>query len=154
MATNLDNLISVMKSAAMANSSGKADSGLRSAARNSTQEIDVSPLSDQARAATASDGEMFVTFKLVKLPAATAWAPAGHVLAWEQFAWPGTRTGMPAEPPAGLQAACGSDVVVIGNARRFFRISGRTGLPDLPSERARIAGHTDAMELLAGPDRQ
>jgi hypothetical protein len=50
-----------------------------------TKEVDVSTVSDLAAKAAQAQREVMVTFKM-KLIEDTAWAKAGHVVAWEQFA--------------------------------------------------------------------
>ena len=94
----------------------------------STREIDISPVAEQAKLASNSGGEIMITFKFA-LPAATAWAPAGHVMAWEQFAWP-RKFMISTGQATALQAERSADGVVIRNGTGSIRISARSALPD------------------------
>jgi beta-galactosidase len=95
-------------------------------APENTKEIDVSSVTALA---AKTDGEVFVTF-LFKLPGAVSWAPAGHVMAWEQFPWPG-KAAVQAPP-----AAVAIEVRKLGgnfelrNGSSVIRISASTGLPE------------------------
>lgn len=95
----------------------------------STKEIDISQVAAKAKLAAESGGEIMVTFKLA-LPAATEWAPAGHVLAWEQFPWPRKSLPVSAQSEIGLIVERSKGAVIARHGGTSIRISARTGLPD------------------------
>jgi beta-galactosidase len=104
-----------------------------------TGEIDISSV---ARIAAGTDGEVFVTF-LVKLREAVSWAPAGHVLAWEQFPWPGAEAAGGTPRPVAIKVRKLGENLELRNGSSVLRISARTGLPE--------SFRTGNDELLATP---
>ena len=100
-------------------------------------------------------GEVFLTVELA-LKAEAAWAPAGHVVAWEQFAVP--YEAKAAEPIAAA-AARGSRAGLRSNLRSlrrdgvYLRRGPRRIIADHFSRRA-AAEPAAAAEFLAGAERQ
>ncbi len=94
-----------------------------------TRELDVSQIALAAKALNVTGQEVAITFKLA-LAHATAWAPAGHVMAWEQVPWPQIMKDLP-ELPTGAVLEETTDAGVLLRGDGFsVRFSRRTGLPD------------------------
>jgi beta-galactosidase len=104
-----------------------------------TGEIDISSV---AGIVGEMDGEVFVTF-LLKLSKAVSWAPAGHVLAWEQFRWPGKEMTQATPARVALEVRKLGDNFELRNDSSVIRISARTGLPE--------SFRSGKAELLAAP---
>ncbi len=94
--------------------------------------IDVTQATVLAAEATLDGSEVFVTFELVQVEPSTA-IPAGHVVAWEQFAWPQeTELRVPPRDDQGSRITverCDEAIVVRGD-RFNVRVSPTTGLLD------------------------
>ncbi|MEX1115055.1 MAG: glycoside hydrolase family 2 TIM barrel-domain containing protein [Akkermansiaceae bacterium] len=91
-----------------------------------TGQIDISSVT--ALAAKA-EGELFLTF-LFKLPGVKPWAPAGHVMAWEQFPWPDKAAGQAPAAAVALEVRKVGENFELRNGSSAIRISARTGLPE------------------------
>jgi beta-galactosidase len=88
--------------------------------------------------------EVMVTFKLV-LREATAWAPKGHVVAWEQFPYTGWRREKLVLPEGRIVAQNADDGIIVKDCDVTVRISNKTGL---------LESYTvDGRELLVQPMR-
>lgn len=109
-----------------------------------TEEIDVSIVTASARRAARANQEVMITFEL-KLIEDTAWAKAGHVVAWEQIPWPYEDSTDPPLPAGGVTAERTEDGITARGQRFSIRISSRTGLPD--------SLVMDGQELLVQPMR-
>lgn len=94
-----------------------------------TREISVPTVATQARRFSERGQEVLITFKL-QLAKATGWAPAGHVVAWEQMAWPQRVPTLPQLPAGRVVADITRDGVLAHGGGFSVRISSRTGLPD------------------------
>ena len=73
--------------------------------------------------------EVMVIFKLV-LREATAWAPEGHVVAWEQFPFTGWRREKLVLPEGRVVARNADEGIVVQDGDVNIRISNKTGLLD------------------------
>jgi beta-galactosidase len=106
--------------------------------------IDVTTVSSLAQKSARANHEVMVTFKL-KLINDAAWAPSGHVVAWEQIAWPQKDSPEPELPPGDVVAKETEDGITVQGERFSIHIAARTALPD--------AFVIDGEELLAQPMR-
>ncbi|MCP5538130.1 MAG: DUF4981 domain-containing protein [Akkermansiaceae bacterium] len=94
-----------------------------------TGDVDVTPAITAAKKAAAADGgEVLITFSF-SLPNATDWAPAGHVVAWQQCIWSKPETNQ-REQTRRLVLTVAKDHVTIPCDGGRVRISKSTGLPD------------------------
>lgn len=76
----------------------------------------------------AAGKEHFLTVRFV-LPKATAWAPAGHVVAWDQFPVGPARVAPAAAPAAGtVKAEEAGDAITVSGADFSLRISKKGGV--------------------------
>ena len=113
-------------------------------AAGASAEIDVAAVSAQARHWAEQGGEVLVTFKLSQ-SVATAWAPAGEVVAWEQVAWTQSSRTQPVLAAGPVAVDKTADGVVLTAGKTTVRIAAKTGLP----ERYTVGGQ----ELLSEPVR-
>jgi len=94
-----------------------------------TRAIDISKVVTGATKAGTAGREVLLTFKL-ELRQATPWAPAGHVLAWEQIPWSHSIPDHRKLPPGKLAWEKTDAGLVVRDEAMAVRISSRTGLPD------------------------
>jgi beta-galactosidase len=93
-----------------------------------TQEIDVSSMAPKAQSFADRKYEVMVTFKL-RLASDQPWAKAGHVVAWEQFAWPYQAPAEPEWPLGAVDAAESDEGIVVRGDDFSVVVSSRNGLP-------------------------
>ncbi len=93
------------------------------------KEIDVTPIISKAKEASTHNQEVMVTFKLT-LREKNDWAPAGHIIAWEQFPLRHKKTS-PKKPLDGVVVAEHTPEGVKVHGTGFsLHISKKTGLLD------------------------
>jgi beta-galactosidase len=94
-----------------------------------TRDIDVSTVADAAKACVRNNQEVTIPFRL-KLSVDTAWADAGHVVAWEQVPWPQQDLTSPPLPTGEVAAQQTEDGITARGDGFLIRIASRSGLPD------------------------
>ena len=109
-----------------------------------TRATDVSTVTRLAQQVAKQKHEVLITFQL-KLSRPTAWAPAGHVVSWEQIRWPGTTWPEPDLPAGPLTAQETENGIAVEGERFAIRFSSQSGLLD--------SYVVDGRELLVKPMR-
>lgn len=113
-------------------------------APGSSKELDISQWIPIAEASAMPDREVMIAVKL-RLAQDVDWARAGHVVAWEQFAWP-QEGFLQKDLPLGDLSTTEDDQAITVQGRDFsLRISSQSGLPD--------SYVVDGEELLTEPMR-
>lgn len=95
-----------------------------------TGDLDVSTVCASAGKFSRENREVMITCQLKRIEA-TAWADAGHVVAWEQIPWPHKVAALPDLPVGELQARKTPEGIVMEGDGFTIRISSSTGLPDV-----------------------
>lgn len=100
-----------------------------SVAPGTTKEIDVAPVTALAKRLSGSNQEVMINFKL-KLTEETPWAGSGHVVAWEQIAWPSKKMAQPPLPSGKVSTEQTEAGITVQSKGVSIHIASRTGLPD------------------------